>query len=181
MIRIDFLHPKIQREVEAEAPSEVPSPGGRSFSSRSILVPVAILIVVALAAFIYVRMGRRASPPPSVGGPPQEVAERPPEEAVREPAPSEEVPEERAAAPLEFRYTVQVAAWEDVGDAHMMADFLRNRGYDARVETADIPGRGVYHRVRVGYFTDYDRAQAAAEELRSKFGCDIWIVSLEEE
>ncbi len=200
MIRIDFFHPKLQSKVEAEAPSKVPSPRKSPFGFRTAMFSALALIIVILAVFIYFRIGRQPSSveaPPVGRESPRQVAARPleedarkpsreikeeaPKEIVREITPSVEAPEEIPDVSPSFRYTVQVAAWEDVGDARRMADYFGDNGYDARIETVDVPGRGLYHRVRVGYFVDYSQAQAAGEVLRSKFGCDIWIVGLEED
>lgn len=68
-------------------------------------------------------------------------------------------------------FAVQVASLPDRKVAEELANRLSNKGYDARLVQADIPGRGLVYRVRIhGYDTraDADAARAGiakAEKL----------------
>ncbi len=62
-------------------------------------------------------------------------------------------------------YTLQVASYQQAEEASAFADELRARGHEAFVLRADIPSRGVFHRVRIGPF----ESMAKAETYRSEF------------
>ncbi|MBW2109066.1 MAG: SPOR domain-containing protein [Deltaproteobacteria bacterium] len=66
----------------------------------------------------------------------------------------------------DWRYTLQVGSLRDLAKAQKMAALLRDKGFDAYVVTASIPGKGRYHRVRVGRFVSRDTAQATAWRLK---------------
>ena len=47
-----------------------------------------------------------------------------------------------------------------------MVDRLKKSGFDAYRMSADIPGKGTWHRVRVGSFPDRDAALAVSAKLK---------------
>lgn len=51
-------------------------------------------------------------------------------------------------------YVLQVAAFRDRKDAEEMKAKLAFTGLMAHIETVDLPGKGVYHRVRLGPYKD---------------------------
>jgi DedD protein len=57
---------------------------------------------------------------------------------------------------------IQVAAMKDPKEADGLVARLKNRGYSAFRTAAEVPGRGTWYRVRIGYFRD---AADAAETL----------------
>ena len=60
-------------------------------------------------------------------------------------------------------YVVQVAAFRSSAISENEAGKYKNKGYNAFVETATIPDRGTWYRVRVGNFTSKDEAQRFLE------------------
>lgn len=64
------------------------------------------------------------------------------------------------------RYSVQVASSQDAKDTAALVDKLKDAGYDARVVTAQIPGRGQWYRVWVGNYDNRDDAAMKQAELR---------------
>lgn len=57
-------------------------------------------------------------------------------------------------------YQVQVASFKDQAEADRFVDDLRRRGHKAFRQAANVPGRGVWHRVRIGSFgTAYEATQ----------------------
>ncbi|UCD88286.1 MAG: SPOR domain-containing protein [Desulfobacterales bacterium] len=62
--------------------------------------------------------------------------------------------------------TIQVASLKDVQDAKQMVDRLKRKGYEAYQVTAALGGKGTFHRVRVGHFTDSDKASQVAARLK---------------
>lgn len=67
-----------------------------------------------------------------------------------------------AVAPL----TVQVASLQDSTRAEELVSSLKRKGYGAYTVRAQVPGKGTYHRVRVGHFTNRQKAMQVLESLR---------------
>ena len=61
-------------------------------------------------------------------------------------------------------FTVQVSSFPTTEEASAFARKLERKGFEPYVTAADIPGRGTWHRVRVGNYDSKD----AAEGLRSR-------------
>ncbi len=57
------------------------------------------------------------------------------------------------------QFMVQVASFRSISISENEAGKYRNKGYNALVETAEIPERGVWYRVRVGNFSTKEEAQ----------------------
>jgi cell division septation protein DedD len=64
-------------------------------------------------------------------------------------------------------YTVQVGAFQNKEDARQLLERLRQKGLSAYMISTDIPGKGTWHRVRVGTFDDKDGAKAFAEAIET--------------
>ncbi len=86
--------------------------------------------------------------------------------------------EEDVFLPGEHSLTIQVNSYKEQDKARQRADELETLGYKTWVMEADIPGRGVFHRVFVGQFNSYNIADAACREMLEKeyFAHDIRIV-----
>jgi len=69
-----------------------------------------------------------------------------------------------AAGPL----TLQVASLKDPAKAEKMVSHLKSKGYSAYQVTTEVPGKGTYHRVRVGRFKDRSAARLAVAALRQE-------------
>ncbi len=63
------------------------------------------------------------------------------------------------------KYTLQVISYRSEPEAEIFAESLRARGHRSFVVSADIPGRGMHFRVRIGPF----ETKRAAESYRSTF------------
>ncbi len=65
---------------------------------------------------------------------------------------------------------VQVASTKDLKSADEMVQKLKKRGYPAFSMKADIPEKGIWYRVRVGYFNDKTEAESIRRQLlKEKF------------
>jgi len=64
--------------------------------------------------------------------------------------------------------TLQVASLKDSARAEEMVSDLKRKGYSAYQVTTEVPGKGTYHRVRVGHFKDRSAARQAAVRLRQE-------------
>ena len=74
-------------------------------------------------------------------------------------------PREQGQVGTDGRFTLQVASYRTRTEANAFAEALRDRGHDAFVLRADVEGRGVFHRVRIGPF----ETGGAAESYRASF------------
>ena len=64
--------------------------------------------------------------------------------------------------------TIQVASLNSAGKAGEMVADLRRKGYEAYETMVSVPGKGTYHRVRVGHFSDSTRAGRVAARLKQE-------------
>jgi len=62
--------------------------------------------------------------------------------------------------------TIQVASLKDAKKARQVVARLRRKGYDAYEVLTSVPGKGTYHRVRVGHFSDSNEAGRIAAKLK---------------
>ncbi len=72
---------------------------------------------------------------------------------------------EIAPSGSEGGFQIQVASFTKQEDADKFVDELRKRGHAAYRQAANVPGRGVWHRVRIGPF----KSKFAALQYRTKF------------
>lgn len=109
-------------------------------------------------------------------------AEAPAKAKTPEPAAAQEreaaapavAPEVSGDSPL---FVVQVASFPNKQEADAMVKSLRERNLSASVVEAEIPGRGIYYRVRVGRFSDRDAAKRYQEDLLRETGLEGFVVA----
>lgn len=75
-------------------------------------------------------------------------------------------------------YTVQVIAYNERTQAEQAVASLKSKGFDAYAMTAQIPGKGTIHRVRVGRYATRADAESAAATLAGT-GAKPLVVSYE--
>ncbi len=77
-------------------------------------------------------------------------------------------------AQVNENYFLQVGAFQTEQEADNMKAKLALLGLEAIVQTATIPDKGVWHRVRVGPFAELDQINKARSELaRNGFHADL--------
>ena len=91
---------------------------------------------------------------------PQQTAEEPPPP----PPPAPRVVREPDTSPHGF-YTIQLSSWRTREKAESQASHYREMGLEAYVQEAEIPGMGIWFRVRVGNYPALSEAQEAAAAL----------------
>jgi len=64
--------------------------------------------------------------------------------------------------------TLQGAALQDLQGARELTERLRRQGLEAHLVTATLPGKGVWHRVRVGRFRDRQAAETLLRRLEAQ-------------
>ena len=78
------------------------------------------------------------------------------------------LPPQPAAKPADSTlYFVQVGSFQNVDDAEKLKAKLALVGMEASVQKADVPGRGVFHRVRLGPFKGQAEANSTIANLKS--------------
>jgi cell division septation protein DedD len=111
-----------------------------------------------------------AAPPPAP--PPAEPAPaakaEPPAAAVPAPAPKPAEAAPRAEPPPDRPWTVQLAAAQDRAEAERTA--ARFAALNPRIETAEVPGKGRFYRVRVGAFETKQDAERYLRDVARETG-----------
>ncbi len=74
-------------------------------------------------------------------------------------------------------FQLQVSSFKTESEATGFAGALRRRGHHAYVEAADVKGRGVWYRVRVGPFKYKRSAEIYSQEFEAKERLVTFIVS----
>lgn len=74
-------------------------------------------------------------------------------------------------------FQLQVSSFDQAVDAEAFAAVLRRRGHKAYVESANVKGRGMWHRVRVGPFKYKRSAEIYRQEFEAKERLVTFIVS----
>ena len=64
--------------------------------------------------------------------------------------------------------TIQVSSLKDHALAQRIEKDLKSKGYKAYVITAMVPGKGVWHRVRIGAFADKKEAKPVLKKLKGE-------------
>lgn len=77
-------------------------------------------------------------------------------------------------------YFLQVGAFPDESDADNMKAKLALQGFEAVVQTATIPDKGVWHRVRVGPLNDIEQINKVRDDL-TKNGFNVNLIKVHTE
>jgi cell division septation protein DedD len=65
-------------------------------------------------------------------------------------------------------FTTQVSSSQNVADSNRRAEDLKAAGFQARVVKVDLPKRGSWYRVQVGFFSSRKEAEGFAAQMKSK-------------
>lgn len=100
---------------------------------------------------------------------PDVTAEPPSAASAKSSTPSAPSPRSAPSPPsapsLPTAWTIQVAALKDAGEADRMVSQLAQKGYPAYKLTGEIPGKGVWHRVRVGRYQKREETATVIDRL----------------
>jgi len=66
-------------------------------------------------------------------------------------------------------YVVQIIATKKSSTATKCKNLFDQRGYRTFVHSRNIPGKGFFHRVRIGPFRSFSEAKATAKEIKEKY------------
>jgi cell division septation protein DedD len=116
-------------------------------------------------------------PPPKPSRPKAPPASKPVRSKEATPVPPAKQEGDRAAAssaakpdrdkPSAGRFTIQVAAVRETGSAKRLVTRLRSKGFPAYQIRVDVPGKGAWHRVRVGAYENRDAAERMLAKLKT--------------
>lgn len=86
--------------------------------------------------------------------------------------------EDQEFLPDDTYFTIQVNSYENIKDADARVVVLENLGYKSFMKRVDISEKGTWHRVFVGRYKGYSKADDACRELRKRkeFADDIHVV-----
>jgi DedD protein len=88
------------------------------------------------------------------------------------------VPPPRAPMPSaapKTGWTLQLHASQDKADADRFAASMREKGYAPYLVDAEVPGRGTWHRVRLGSFPSKDAAAKYLADFKRETGVDAFV------
>lgn len=66
------------------------------------------------------------------------------------------------------KFTIQVGAFQKEELAQITIRSLMSKGYPVFVKTVEVPGEGIWHKVRVGTFQSREEARLYADNLKSR-------------
>ncbi len=84
------------------------------------------------------------------------------------PKPAPQTEQSVAITPNNGSLTIQVASFNDQGQANERVNSLRSKGVEARAVRVEIPNKGTWYRVQIGGFKSREEASGYANQLRSK-------------
>jgi cell division protein FtsN len=160
-------------------------PGGGRPMSVGILIGLLLGLVIALGVALYINRGPspfvdKVNPVPATPGPmsaKKETATQKPEEIKLEFDFYKILPGwEEAVTDRQFKrpgtsgdkeiYFLQVAAFPKPADADNLKARLALSGIESKIQTAELPDGSIWHRVRVGPFSDQNELKASREALK---------------
>jgi cell division septation protein DedD len=121
----------------------------------------------------------KKEPPP----PPQPKAQEPTPTRMRDGGLKEAIarssrPTEAHSAPTAGgAYALQVAASQNRSDAERFVTKLKDRGYAPYIVEAEVPGKGVWFRVRLGSFPNKEAASRYLNDFRRETQMDAFVTA----
>ncbi len=92
---------------------------------------------------------------------------KPAKQPVMESSPKPEPPPRSPKLNAETaKMSIQVASFKDPEAAETKANELKQKGYEAYVSKGEIPNKGTWYRVRIGYFNERAQAVTTLEKLK---------------
>lgn len=101
--------------------------------------------------------------------------EKKPAAVVKEEKKAEEKTEEKKSAVTEqevkqtekpARHTLQIGSFSSLKEAQLLQSKFKKHGYSVYINDEEIPGKGMWHRVRLGIYPSREVAEEAAKVLK---------------
>ena len=77
-------------------------------------------------------------------------------------------PAPASSTPQDGSFTTQVSSSQNIADSTKRAEDLKAAGFQARVVKVDVPKRGTWYRVQVGFFSSRKEAEVFAAQMKSQ-------------
>jgi len=84
------------------------------------------------------------------------------------PVPKEKTLDSKKTTQNNNKFTIQIASLKDSGIADKLVGRLKKGGYPAYRSIGKIPGKGIWYRVRVGYFNSRSEADPTLNRLKKE-------------
>jgi cell division protein FtsN len=84
------------------------------------------------------------------------------------PAPKAKTPDSKKVTQNNNQFTIQVASLKDSKVADKLINRLKKGGYPAYRSLGKVPGKGIWYRVRVGYFNSRSEADSTLSRLKKE-------------
>jgi cell division septation protein DedD len=104
------------------------------------------------------------------------VPVKPKQAAAKQPRSLAKKESAAASVDVKHRYTVQTASYQEKGMAEEEVKRLKKRGYAAFIASLHLPGKGMWHRVRLGSFSNKAAAEQLQKTLQAKEGISPIVV-----
>ena len=85
-----------------------------------------------------------------------------------DPDPKEKALDLKKATQNNNKFAIQIASLKDSGIADKLVDRLKKGGYPAYRSIGKVPGKGIWYRVRVGYFNSRSEAGPTLDRLKKE-------------
>jgi len=82
-----------------------------------------------------------------------------------------------ASSNSKLRYTLQLASYQEKEAAEEDVRKMKKHGYAAFIVSSELPGKGMWHRVRLGSFSNKAAAEKLQKEIHAKEGSSPIIVA----
>jgi cell division protein FtsN len=99
------------------------------------------------------------------------------EETVTEP--QAKSPQQKSTAAAKETFFLQAGAFQNAPDADNLRARLALLGVEAKIQTATLPDKGVWHRVRVGPYTNVEELGRTRETLKQN-GVETTLIKVRE-
>lgn len=135
--------------------------GGNSIFT-GVLIGLIVGAILAVVVALWVtgnNLFKPTAPAPRPAAPAADVPEPAPSFDFYKVLPGDaqgELPPSTAPAAPATRYFLQAGAFQNADDADNLKAQLAMLGVEAVIQTGEVAGKGVFHRVRVGPFSDVD-------------------------
>ncbi len=108
-----------------------------------------------------------------------EAPQKPDAKREAEPdAKSEAKPDAKKGDKKKSKYTLQLSAFQERGEAETFLSELRAAGYAPFVVPAEVEGKGTFYRVRLGNYPSYDDAVAAKADFERRINRIAYVTKL---
>jgi len=84
------------------------------------------------------------------------------------PAPKVKTLDSKKVTQNNNKFTIQIASLKDSGVADRLVNRLKKEGYPAYRSIGKVPGKGIWYRVRVGYFNSKSEAGPTLNQLKKE-------------